>query len=331
MKTLIGALAVSTIAISSAALADEFKPAVVYDTAGIADKSFNQNVYEAAKKFTKDTGIKVHNQETTNQGQFDQFFHELAKKGFSPILGVGFAMADAVKKASTDYPATKFGLIDMVVPAPNVESIVFKEQEGSFLVGVIGAMESKSSTLGFVGGMDIPLIRRFECGYALGAKWANPNIKVIMNFAGTDASAWSNPVKGGELAKSQMEQGADVVYAAAGATGTGVLQATADAGKFGIGVDSDQDYLQPGHVLTSMVKHVDKAALKVFNDAKGGTFKGGISAWGLAEGGVEPAMDKYNEKLITKEIRAKVEEAKKGIISGKIQVHDYMADNACPM
>ncbi len=330
MTKLFGVLCVSVTALSTAALADEFKPAVVYDVAGIADKSFNQSVYEATKKFTKETGIKVHNQETTNQSQFEQFHHDLAAKGFNPIIGVGFAEADAVKKASTEFPKTKFAIIDMVVDTPNTESIVFKEQEGSFLVGILAALKSKTGTVGFVGGMDIPLIRRFECGYALGAKFANPNIKVLMNMTGTTPAAWSDPVKGGELAKSQMEQGADVIYAAAGGTGTGVLQAAADAGKFAIGVDSDQNYLQPGHILTSMVKHVDLAALKVFNDAKNGTWKPGISVLGVAQGGVEPAFDQYNEKLVTPAMRAKVKEAKEAIVSGKIQVHDYMADNACP-
>jgi len=331
MKRLFGALCIGVTACSTAALADEIKPAVVYDVAGIADKSFNQNVYEATKKFTKETGIKVHNQETTNQSQFEQFHHNLAAKGFDPIIGVGFAEADAVGKVAKEFPKTEFAIIDMVVDAPNVESIVFKEQEGSFLVGIMAAMKSQTGTVGFVGGMDIPLIRRFECGYAEGAKYANPKIKVLMNMTGTTPTAWNDPVKGGELAKSQIEQGADVVYAAAGGTGTGVYQAAADAGKFAIGVDSNQNYLQPGHMLTSMVKHVDVATLKVFNDAKSGNWKPGLSVLGVAEGGVEPAFDKYNAALVTDAMRAKVKQARADIISGKIKVHDYMADNACPM
>jgi len=181
-----------------------------------------------------------------------------------------------------------------------------------------------------VGGMDIPLIRRFECGYVQGAKYADPKVQLFLNMTGTTPAAWNDPVKGGELAKSQIEQGADVVYAAAGGTGVGVYQAAADAGKYAIGVDSNQNYLQPGHMLTSMVKRVDVATENTFKAAKDGTWKPGFNVFGLKEDGVGVAFDKYNEKLVTPEMKAKVMAAKADIISGKIQVHDYMADNACP-
>ncbi|HEY1721723.1 MAG TPA: BMP family ABC transporter substrate-binding protein [Magnetospirillaceae bacterium] len=332
MKTLFGALVVGVTALSSAAFAaDSIKPAIVFDMGGRHDKSFNEGIDNGAKKFTKETGIKYGAQEVTNEAQREQFLRTFAQKGYDPILAVGFAQADALTKVAKEFPKLHFAIIDAVVDLPNVQSIVFKEQEGSFLVGMLAAEKSKTGTVGFVGGMDIPLIRKFGCGYVQGVKYANPNAKVLQNMTGTDPSAWNNPVKGGELAKSQIEQGADVVYAAAGGTGIGVYQAAVDAGKLAIGVDSDQNYLHPGKMLTSMVKKVDVATEKTFQDAKDGTWKPGIRVLGLAEDGVAAAFDKDNAPLITPEMKKKVEAAKADIISGKIKVHDYMSDNACPV
>ncbi len=217
----------------------------------------------------------------------------------------------------------------MMVDLPNVQSVLFKEQEGSFLVGVLAALASKSGKIGFVGGMDIPLIRRFQCGYEQGIKYANPNAELIANMTGTTPAAWNDPGRGAELAKGQFDRGVDVVYAAAGNTGTGVLQAAKDRGKYAIGVDSNQNYLHPGTMLTSMMKRVDLAAYQSFKAAQAGTWKGGVQVLGLKEGGVDWALDQYNEKLVTPEMKAKVEAAKADIIAGKIVVHDYMSNNAC--
>ena len=191
-------------------------------------------------------------------------------------------------------------------------------------------MASKTGKVGFVGGMDIPLIHKFSCGYAQGAKYANPKVEVLQNMTGTTGAAWTDPVKGGELAKSQMDRGADVIYHAAGATGVGVLRAAADAGKLGIGVDSDQNGLFPGHVLTSMLKHVDVAVEDTFKAAKAGTWKPGILVLGLKEDGVSYAQDQYNKSLLTPDMLKAAKAAADDIESGKISVHDYMADNACP-
>ena len=317
---------------SAAAWAETIRPAVVYDLGGKFDKSFNEGVFNGATKFTKDSGIKFRDLEIQNDAQREQVLRHFAKDGFSPIMTVGFAWATALGKVADEFPKTKFGIIDMVVDKPNVQSIVFKEHEGSFVVGVIAADTSKTGKVGFVGGMDIPLISKFQCGYEQGVKYASGGKdEVFANMTGTTPAAWNDPVKGGELAKSQMDRGADIVYAAAGATGQGVLKAAADAGKLGIGVDSDQDYLFPGHVLTSMLKHVDVATYNSFMDAKNGTWKPGIQALGLKEGGVDYALDQYNKNLITPEVKAKADAAKADIISGKIQVHDYMSDNKCPM
>jgi basic membrane protein A len=212
----------------------------------------------------------------------------------------------------------------MVVDAPNVQSVVFKEHEGSFLVGVMAAKASQSGKVGFVGGMDIPLIRKFQCGYEQGVKHANAKGEVFANMTGTTGAAWNDPVRGGELAKAQFAKGADVVFAAAGGTGVGVYQAAKDNGKLAIGVDSNQNHMHPGTMLTSMLKRVDVA---VYNVAKGHT--PGMSVLGLAEGGVDYAMDEHNAPLVNDDMKAAVEAAKADILAGKIQVIDYMANNAC--
>jgi basic membrane protein A len=210
-----------------------------------------------------------------------------------------------------------------------VQSVVFKEHEGSFLVGVAAAMASKTNKVGFIGGMDIPLIRKFACGYEQGVRYVNPDATIFQNMTGTTPAAWNNPTKGGELARSQFDRGADVVYAAAGGTGTGVYQAAKDSGKLAIGVDSNQNYLHPGTMLTSMLKRVDVAAYNTFKTALDGTWKPGIQVLGLAEDGVGWALDEHNRDLVSAEMKAKVEQARADILAGKIAVHDYMADNTC--
>jgi basic membrane protein A len=307
------------------------KPAVIYDLGGKFDKSFNEGVFNGATRFKKESGVDFRDLEIQNEAQREQVLRKFAKDGFSPIMMAGFAFETALKKVAAEFPNTKFAIIDDVVDLPNVQSLVFKEHEGSFVVGVIAADTSKTGKVGFVGGMDIPLISKFGCGYAQGVKYASDGKgEVIANMTGTTPAAWNDPVKGGELAKSQIDRGADIVYAAAGSTGQGVLKAAADAGKFGIGVDSNQNGLYPGHVLTSMLKHVDVATYKSFTDAKNGVWKPGILVLGLKEGGVDYAVDDNNKSILSAEVRAKADQAKADIISGKIQVHDYMSDNKCP-
>src|SRR5271163_2320166 len=317
---------------SAAAYAAEIKPAVLYDLGGKFDKSFNEGVFNGATKFKKETGVDFRDLEIQNESQREQVLRKFAKDGFSPIMTVGFAWETALKKIAPEYPKTKFGIIDDVVDLPNVQSVVFKEQEGSFVVGVIAADTSKTGKVGFVGGMDIPLISKFECGYTQGVKYASDGkAEVFANMTGTTPAAWNDPVKGGELAKSQMDRGADIVYAAAGATGQGVLKAAADAGKFGIGVDSNQNGLFPGHVLTSALKRVDVATYDSFMAAKNGTWKAGNQVFDLKNDGVGYAVDDNNKTILSAEAKAKAEAAKADIISGKIVVHDYQSDNKCPL
>ena len=250
----------------------EIRPAVVYDTAGKNDKSFNEAVFVGITKFMNDTGIAVTELEPTNESMMEQSLKKLAQRGYSPVVAVGFTMANAVQAAAEEYPDTKFTLIDMVVGLPNVQNVIYKEHEGSFLVGVLAAMNSESGTVGFVGGMDIPLISRFECGYKQGVKWQDSSINILANMTGSTPAAWGNPSKGGELTRSQVESGADVVYAAAGGTGIGVYQTAADMGVLAIGVDSNQNYMQPGTMLTSMLKQVGEAAYDSYEAAMNGTW-----------------------------------------------------------
>ena len=318
----------SKLAVMAAAMAASFaamaEPAIIYDLGGKFDKSFNEAAYTGMQKWAKESGKKYLEFEVTNESQREQSVRRMAEKGASPIISVGFSQASAVEKVAKEFPKLNFVIVDMVVDLPNVQSVVFKEQEGSFLVGTMAALASKTGKVGFVGGMDIPLIRKFECGYEQGAKYANPKAEVFQNMTGTTGAAWNDPARGGELAKAQFAKGADVVFAAAGGTGTGVYQAAKDSGKLAIGVDSNQNHLQPGTMLTSMLKRVDVA---VFNVSK--TFKPGITVLGLKEGGVDYAMDEHNAKLVSADMKKKVEAATADIISGKIRVADYMADNAC--
>jgi basic membrane protein A and related proteins len=327
-------LALAGLAFSaSAAFAQQaaFKPAVVYDLGGKFDKSFNEGVHTGAEKFKKDTGTDYRDFEPQNDAQREQALRRFARDGFSPIVAVGFSQETALKKVAEEFPKTQFAIIDSVVEKPNVQSIVFKEHEGSFLVGLLAAQASKTNKVGFVGGMDIPLIRKFACGYLQGVKYAKKDAEVFQNMTGTTGAAWNDPVKGGELAKSQIDRGADVIYHAAGGTGVGVMRAAADAGKLGIGVDSNQNGMHPGKILTSMVKRVDVATYNAFDQAKKGTFKAGVSNLGLAEDGVAWALDDDNKSLITADMKTAADKAAEGIKSGTIKVHDYMSDSKCPM
>ncbi len=316
---------------SSSLYAAESKPAVVFDMGGKFDKSFNQGVYDGVERFRKETGIAYREFEVTNEAQREQALRKMAQRGRSPILGVGFAQGPAIEKVAKEYPDLQFTIIDSVVDLPNVQSVVFKEHEGSYLVGILAAMASKTGKVGYIGGMDIPMIRAFGCGYAQGAKMANPEIEVVQNMTGTTPSAWNDPGRGGELSRGQFDRGVDVIYAAAGGTGVGVYQAAKDSGKLAIGVDSNQNYIHPGTMLTSMLKRVDVAAYNSFKAAHDGNWKAGIHVLGLKEEGVGWALDEHNASLITDAMKAKVKQARADVISGKIVVHDYRSNNSCDM
>ena len=306
------------------------EPAVVFDLGGKFDKSFNESAYTGAKRWAEKTGGTFKEIEMQSEAQREQALRRLAEAGANPIVMTGFAFGDVLNKVAPDYPDTKFGIVDMVVDQPNVQSVVFQEHEGSYLVGVLAAMASKTGTVSFVGGMDVPLISKFACGYAQGVKSVKPDAKVIVNMTGTTPTAWNDPVKGAELTKAQISQGSDVVFAAAGGTGIGVLQAAADDGILSIGVDSNQNHLHPGKVLTSMVKRVDNAVYESFVEGANGKLTTGVKVMGLANGGVDWALDENNAALITPEMKAAADAAKAKIIAGEITVHDFTTDGKCP-
>lgn len=321
--------AATAMAVTFATGAAMAEPAVVYDAGGKFDKSFNEAAFNGIEKYKNETGDSYLEFEVQTDAQREQAFRRMAEKGADPIIGIGFSQADALTKVAKEFPDKHFAIIDMVVELPNVQSIVFAEHEGSFLVGMLASMASKSGKVGFVGGMDIPLIRRFECGYEQGAKYVNKDASVTANMTGTTPAAWNDPTKGTELAKGQFDQGVDVIFAAAGGTGTGVYQAAKDSGKLAIGVDSNQNHLHPGTMLTSMVKRVDVAVYDSAKAAKDGSWKAGVTVMDLAHEGVGWALDDNNKSLITDDMKAKIKAAKADIIAGNIKVHDYMADNTC--
>lgn len=324
-----GLIGLSLLLTTGAAASAEIKPAVVYSIGDKFDGSFNEAAFRGAEKFKADTGIEYRDFVISNETQFEQAHRRFAQRGSDPIIGVGFFQTAAVTAVAKEFPKTRFTVIDTVVDLPNVQSVLFREHEGSFLVGLLAAMASKSGVIGMVGGMDIPLVRRFYCGFEQGAKYVKPNITVLYNSTGNTPAAWTDPGRAAELAKGQFDRGVDVVFAAAGTSGLGAMQAAKDHGKLTIGVDSNQNHIHPGTVLTSMVKRVDLAVYHSFADARDGKWKPGVRVLGLKEGGVDWALDQHNAKLITPEMKAKVEAAKAGIIDEKIKVHDYMSNNQC--
>jgi basic membrane protein A len=325
MKSLMGAAA----ALAMTAVGALAEPAIIFDLGGKFDRSFNEAAFNGAERWADETGGTYREIELQSDAQREQAMRRLAEAGSNPIVMAGFSQASALSVVAPDYPDTTFVIIDGVVDAPNVRSVVFSEHEGSYLVGMMAAMASETGTVGFVGGMDIPLISRFACGYAQGVVAVNPDATVISNMTGDTPSAWNDPVRGGELTRGQIAQGADVVYAAAGGTGLGVLQVAADEGILSIGVDSNQNYLHPGSVLTSMMKRVDVAVYDAFTS--GDAVETGFFVFGLAEEGVGFALDENNAELVSEEMIAAVEAASAGIISGEIMVHNFTEDGTCPV
>ena len=332
MRNAFGTLVVfAFLLVFGAAEAADFKPAVIYDPGGKFDKSFNESVFNGIRRFTEETGVEVMELEVTDAALRRQAMEGMIRRGATVLLGVGFAQADAINAVAEANPDKQFSIIDVFwLDQPNLRQYSFREHEGSYLVGVAAAMKSETGTVGFVGGMDTPQIRKFACGYVQGAKSVSGDVTVLRNMTGATPAAWNDPARGAELARGQIAGGADVVFHAAGGTGIGVIRAAADAGKLSIGVDSNQNHLAPGSVLTSMVKRVDLAAYRTFMDAMNGKFTAGIRSLGLAEGGVGWAVDEHNRALVSGEIEAAVETAKRAIISGAVKVHNYEDDSNCP-
>jgi basic membrane protein A len=316
-------LAAAGLLLAVRAQAAPFRPAIVYDFGGKFDHSFNESAREGAERFRRETGIAYREFEIDNQAQRQLILRQLAEHGASIVAVIGFDQASALSDVAREHPAVKFVIIDGVVDLPNVESIVFREQESSFLCGMAAALASKTHKVGFIGGMDVPLIRKFALGYRSGVHYVDPQAQVFENMTGTTPDAWKDPSRGAELARSQFGRGADVIFHAAGGTGLGVMQAAQDNGILSIGCDSNQDCLHPGSVLTSAVKHVDVAVYTAFLAAKNGTWKAGRHSLGLAENGVGYSLDDCNRKVLTPAMVARLERAKADIIAGRLHVPEY--------
>ena len=315
--------------------AKEFKPAVVFDLADLMDKSFNEAAYLGLKSFEEQYDVKVSVITPKSEGRADfatkvAQLEQAIEDGHDPIITVGFVYGLVVEKLALENPNSRFVAIDWTADLPNVQSIVFREYEGSFLVGALAAMASKNGKIGFVGGMDSPLIRAFGCGYAQGAKSINPDLAILGDMIGTTVEAFDQPERGRELALAQYDDGADVVFHAAGGSGVGVLDAAAERRKLAIGVDSNQNYIHPGFVLTSMLKRVDVAVYLSLRGAMEEVWQPGIRSLGLAEQGVGWALDEHNTHLISPEMQAKVEELEFDIVGGTTEVVDYSVTVNCP-
>nr|WP_244299279.1 BMP family ABC transporter substrate-binding protein [Roseibium aquae] len=312
---------------SAPALAD---PAIVYSVGGKFDGSFNESAYAGVTRFRDETGSAVREFELQRDAQSLQALRNFAGRGHAPVVAIGFNQASSMAEVATQFPNVQFAIVDMVVETPNVASYVFKEHEGAYIAGLLGAMASETGTIGFVGGMDIPIIRRFLCGYRQGAMAADPDVSVLFRMTGDTPAAFADPVRGAELARTQIRSGADVIIQAAGGTGIGVLQAVADANVLGIGTDSNQNGLHPGNVLTSIRKRVDTAVYQSFMDVRNGTFEPGVKVLGLADGGMDWVIDDNNRALITPEMKAAADQASEAISAGTLKVHDIITDGPCP-
>ena len=303
---------------------------VVFDLGGRGDKSFNDGAYLGAERAEKAMGVRVRFIEPGEGSDRESGLRLLAAEGMDLVIGVGFIFTDDLTQLAKEYPNTRFAGVDysvatdkdgkVIPPPPNLAALKFREEEGSFLVGALAGLVSKSRKVGFVGGMNFPLIHKFEMGYKAGVKAVCPDCEVIAQYAGVTPEAFRNPGKGKELALSQYQQGVNVIFHASGSTGLGVFEAARQTGKLAIGVDADQYNEAPGYVLTSMVKGVDNATFDVIKRVKEGRFKGGIYQYGLAENGVGYVYDANNEKLIPADVRAKLEKLKQEIIAGRIKV-----------
>lgn len=321
------ALAALVILPSSFASAQNFRPVLLYDIGGKFDKSFNEAAFRGAEQFARETGIEFRDFEPNSETQYEQALKRFARRRADLIVAVGVGYSVAVRNVAEQFPNVKFTVIDAVIDLPNVQSITFKENEGSFLVGMIAALASESGKIGFIGGMDIPLIRRFQVGYEQGANYVRNDLEFIENYVGTTPSAWNDPIKAAEMAKSQYARGVDIIFSAAGPSGLGVINAAKDNGALAIGVDSNQNHVQPGFVLTSMLKRVDLAVQQAMLAAHGGTWAPGHQVLGLPEGGVDYAMDEHNAALISEDMRTQIEAARAKIVTGEIVVADVDGGN----
>lgn len=321
-RQILSFLAIIAAAGPSFGAGESFKPAVAFDVGGRNDHSFNESALDGVTKFSRESGVSVLMADAPSTDRRAEILRSLAGQGATFIVAIGFSFAEAVGTVAKEFPKIEFTLIDAEVAGPNIQSVTMREQEAAFLVGMLAAMASKTGKIGFIGGMDVPLIRKFAAGYKLGALRANKDIAVLEEFVGNDVSAWNNPVRAGELATGEFNAGADVVFAAAGASGIGAYEVAHKLGKLAIGVDVNQNGLFPGTMLTSMVKRVDVAVYRSLKSAKDDTWIPGLMNLGLANGAVGWALDDNNRTLVTPEMEQRVQRVAQEIVAGRIRVSD---------
>lgn len=302
--------------IAGSAYANTPQIGLIFAEGGLGDQSFNDAAYRGLMQAKDELGVDVIYVEPADIAEMEEQQRNYADLDLDLVIVIGFIHQSALQEVSLDYPHINFAIVDDMVDNPNVTSLLFEEHEGSFLVGVLAGMMTETDTVGFVGGMEVPLIRKFQVGFEEGVKYANPDAEILVNYAGS----FGDPGRGRELAVSQNERGADIVYHAAGGTGSGVIDAAVGNGFYAIGVDSDQDYMAPGTVLTSMVKRVDTAVYEVIKAVVDGTLEGGIWSFGIEDGGVGTSEFTYTKDIIPEEVFAAIEDAKAKIISGEIVV-----------
>lgn len=319
-KRLVLLLVVSflVLAFSTVGLASDLRVGIIFSIGGLGDESFNDAAFRGLNEAKDDFGIAFDYVEPADIGEMEEHQRAFAEAGYDLIFAVGFLQETALEEVAQDYPDSKFAIIDGVVDLPNVASLTFKEHEGSFLVGVVAGMMTESDVVGFVGGMEVPIIEKFQVGFEEGVAYVDADINVFISYAGS----FGDPGKGKELAISQFERNADIIYHASGATGMGVIEAAEEMGFLAIGVDSDQDHLSPGNVLTSMLKRVDVAVYEQVRDLMEGVFHAGIISFGVAEEGVGTSEFKYTRHLVPEEVFSMLDEVKEKIIAGEIVVTD---------
>lgn len=306
-----------------AGIPDSLKVGLVLDRGGKDDKSFNASAFRGATRAKDELKVHLKVLECSNDSAFVPSIRTFAQHGYDLIIGVGFVQKSAIEGVAKQFPKIDFLLVDAPSSVPNVRSVIFQEQEGSYLVGVIAALKSKTKTLGFIGGMDIPLIRRFELGYRTGAESTSPTVKVLTHYVGASSESWRDPSRAKELANLQFSKGVDVVFCAAGSSCLGVYDAAEEQKRFAIGVDSNQNWVKPGIILTSMVKGVDQAVYDSIRHKLAGTFTGGVTHMGLKENAVSFSLDEHNRSVLNSSIEQEALKIRERIIKGSIHVPDY--------
>jgi len=324
-------LTVLTVLLTTSATASPLRPALVIFGSKFDGGGFNQMAFKGAKRFKQDSGISYIEAQAMNDTQHLQNLRAVIRHGANFVVVAHAALMPSVETVAREFPRVRFVMIDSIARGPNIRSVLFQEQDGAYLVGMAAALKSQTGTIGFIGSHALPVIQAFSCGYVQGALSANPKIRIIKNMIANNPGGSFDPVRAGEIARSQFDRGADVVFAAAGPSSLGVLQRARDSGKLAIGVDSNKNHLYPGFILTSMVKRVDNAVYDAMQSGKSNSWRAGVTKVGLREHAIDWTLDQYNRDLISHEMELRINKARAEIIEGKIRVIDFRSQQRCPV